>query len=79
MNVWSHTVGGGWVANSISHHLETIGKRCLLVFSGREASFQDFINGAGCRPPTVFCGCVLYSGCLKRSKRETCNVEFQER
>ena len=40
----------GWM-KSISHHVQTIGNHCLLVFT-KETSCQSFL-GAGFRPSTV--------------------------
>ena len=47
----------GWT-KFISHHLETMGSHCLLVFAG-ESSFQGSLGGAGFRPSTVCCVCDL--------------------
>ena len=44
----------GWT-NSISHHLETMGNHCLLVFI-RESSCQGFLGGAAFGPSTVLPG-----------------------
>ena len=43
-----------------SHHLETMGNHCSLVFTG-ESSFQGFLGGAGFRPSTV-CRSTLQLG-----------------
>ena len=42
-----------WMGEIRSHHLETMGSHCLLVFTG-DSSFRGFLGGAGFRPSTVW-------------------------
>ena len=62
----------GWT-KSISHHLETMGNHCLLVFRG-ESSFRGFLGGAGLRPSTVPCSgdATEYMVFLPKRRRSRC-------
>ena len=46
-------------SKSVSHHFETRGNHCSLVFTG-ESSFQGSLGGAGFRPSTVWRLCSTY-------------------
>ena len=59
--------------DEILHHLETMGNRCLLAFTG-ESSCQGFLGGAGFCPSTVgqeACKRRRTSGSLRREAQGT--------